>query len=93
MKKVIRYVASDNSEFNCEADAKRHDLELSLGNQLKDILKDSLTTMRVESVIKQIIVEREKIAAVIRLHDKRLPRNKKIVVKTNTPDQSHYYGK
>jgi hypothetical protein len=74
MKKVIRYVASDNSEFNSENDAKRHENELRTINQLKLVLTDSLQTMRIDAIVRQITIEHEKISALLRAHKNRLPR-------------------
>jgi len=78
-RKTVTKFESHGVEFGDAAAAKTHDAEVGTLNRLTEVLHASITTGRLESVIKHFVLEHEEIRRVLTVHKKRLPRVKDTV--------------
>lgn len=75
--KAIRvYQTSDGKNFNNQKEAKEHENVLESMEQLRYILRTSLSTGRSESVLKQILLEQTAIREVLVRYNKRKPKQR-----------------
>ena len=78
MEKIVKvcFVTSDKQEHSTKEAAKEHEAKLSALKSLADILNSSICTGRIDAVLRHLLLENERVGAVLRLYKKRLPRRK-----------------
>lgn len=74
IRKVTQYMASDDSLHNSIQAVKQHENVLEASRQLQSLLSFSFTTMRPASIIKQLLMEDQKVMDILRTFAKKKPR-------------------
>jgi hypothetical protein len=74
MKRVIKYVAFDGTEFTTPDAVKKYEAEWQAINRLKEILEVSIRSGRADALIRHVVLEAESVQdalmAVVRMNKK-----------------------
>jgi transcriptional regulator of heat shock response len=76
ISRVIQFRTTDGKVHATEAEAKAHVLETETIASLSNLLRASITTMRPEAILKQILVEQSEIRSILQKYNARLPKNR-----------------
>jgi hypothetical protein len=78
IRRVAKFETSDGKMFDIETEAVAHEAQYVAIKQLAELLTVSIKTGRVESVIKHVVVESEKVRDILAKYARRLPRPRRI---------------
>lgn len=76
MEKVTRWKTSDGNEHETREEAKTHEAMLEAIAKLRELLRTSVRTGRVDSVLREMLVEVPQVTAILSTYRKRLPKPK-----------------
>lgn len=77
ISRVVKFITSDKQEFDSEAAAKEHEVQLETIKELADLLRASVNTNRIEAVLKHMLVEQDGVRKILLKFNKRQPKKKK----------------
>ena len=77
VQKVSKYQTSDGKLWDDEGEARKHENYINALSDLNDLLKSSVSTGRLDAVLKHLLLEEELVRDVLVRYHKRLPKTEK----------------